>query len=77
MKTWPGGVKPHRRSKKNRAERHAARGTTTPVPAYAPLDRAVVEKMTVAELRVLCDNREIKWNTKIRKAGLIEMLVGR
>lgn len=83
MKTWPGGVKPHRRTKKNRAQRHAARGTVTVLDERAQeprftgnpvLDRSLLERKTVAELQALCTQHEVPFKSRDRKAALVEKL---
>lgn len=79
-KRWPGGVATKRRhlSPSDIKRKEARRGMIHEGNVKtARLDAAVLERMQVKDLRTLCDERGIKWNTKIRKSGLIEMLVGR
>ena len=75
-KRWPGGVVAKRRNQSPSDIARKARRQTMPTTTQI-LDTIALGKMKVEDLRKLCDERGIKWNTKVRKAGLIEMLVGR
>lgn len=75
MTIHPGGVKTKRRHLspsdiRRKNDRRQARNA-------APLHSVVLEGLTIPALRELAEAREIKLPSKIKKAQIIEMMVGR
>lgn len=63
---------------RRRERRRAARTGAVPSTSETrSVTRSDLERMKVAELRKLCEERGIKTNSRLKKKDLIEMLAGR